>query len=95
MPIGPPPGLTGDRATGWQSRPALRFETPPGREAERRKITYRLVRLSEGPDDFRTREIMRLDRGDEIDIIGQEGSFLQVRTPTGAVGWIPSDSIIS
>jgi hypothetical protein len=37
---------------------------------------------------------MRLDRGDEIEILGQEGSYLQVRTPTGATGWIPNLSII-
>jgi hypothetical protein len=95
MPIGPALGPTGNRPTGGQTRPPLRFETGPAKGADRRKITYRLVRLSEGPDDYRSREIMRLDRGDEIDITGQEGSFLQVRTPTGAIGWIPSDSIIS
>jgi len=95
MPMEPALALTGNRPNSWQSRPPLRFETGPAKDAERRKVTYRLVRLSEGPDDFRSREIMRLDRGDEIDIIGQEGSFLHVRTPTGAIGWIPSDSIIS
>lgn len=95
MPIGPALGPTGNRPTGGQARPPLRFDKGPARDAERRKVTYRLVRLSEGPDDFRSREIMRLDRGDEIDIIGQEGSFLHVRTPTGEIGWIPSDSIIS
>ena len=73
--------------------PAVRDGAYQGRR--RRKITYRLVRLAEGPDDLRSREIMRLDRGDEIDIIGQEGRFLHVRTPTGAIGWIPSESIIS
>ena len=36
---------------------------------------------------------MRLDRGDEIEIIGQDGGFIQVRTPTGEIGWIPSDSL--
>jgi hypothetical protein len=95
MPMEPAISLTGNRPTGWQARPPLRFETGPAKDAERRKVTYRLVGLSEGPDDFRSREIMRLDRGDEIDIIGREGSFLHVRTPTGAIGWIPSDSIIS
>ncbi len=95
MPREPALALTGSRPGGSQSRPPLRFEKGPAKDAERRKVTYRLVRLSEGPDDFRSREIMRLDRGDEIDLIGQEGSFLHVRTPNGAVGWIPSDSIIS
>jgi len=86
--------LTGARPTGWQSRPALEFDAPPKRDAVRRRITYRLVRMSDGPDDLRSKEIMRLDRGDEIEILGQEGNYLQVRTPTGAIGWIPSLSII-
>jgi uncharacterized membrane protein YgcG len=95
LPFGPEAGgLTGNRPTGWQSRPALLFDAPPARKAVRRKITYRLVRLSDGPDDLRTKEIMRLDRGDEIEILGQEGSYIQVRTPVGAIGWIPSLSII-
>ncbi|HEY8845145.1 MAG TPA: hypothetical protein VIM24_00665, partial [Candidatus Limnocylindrales bacterium] len=66
----------------------------PARDVVRRRITSRLVRLSDGPDDLRSREIMRLDRGDEIEIVGQGGSILQVRTPTGATGWIPTISII-
>jgi hypothetical protein len=86
--------LTGNRPTGWQSRPALRFESAPARDAVRRRITYRLVRLSDGPDDLRSKEIMRLDRGDEIEILGQEGNFLRVLTPTGEIGWIPGLSII-
>jgi uncharacterized membrane protein YgcG len=95
LPVGREPGrLTGNRPSGWQSRPAIRFEKAPARDAVRRQITYRLVRLSDAPDDLRSKEIMRLDRGDEIEIVGQEGSFIQVRTPTGAIGWIPSVSII-
>jgi hypothetical protein len=86
--------LSGNRPTGWQSRPPLHFDLPPTPGAVRRQITYRLVRLSDGPDDLRSKELMRLDRGDEIEILGQEGSYLQVRTPTGATGWIPNLSII-
>jgi hypothetical protein len=86
--------LSGNRPTGWQSRPPLHFDLPPTPDAVRRKISYRLVRLSDGLDDLRSKELLRLDRGDEIEILGQEGSYLQVRTPTGATGWIPSLSII-
>jgi hypothetical protein len=94
LPVSEAGRLTGNRPSGWQSRPALRFEKAPARDAVRRQITYRLVRLSDAPDDLRSKEILRLDRGDEIEILGQEGSFLRVRTPTGAIGWIPSVSII-
>lgn len=94
LPLGPDTARLSNRPTGWQSRPALTFEAPPARDAVRRRITYRLVRLSDGPDDVRSSEIMRLDRGDEIEIVGQEGTFIQVRTPTGEIGWIPSVTII-
>jgi len=87
-------GLTGNRPSGWQSRPALLFDSAPVRGAVRRRITYRLVRLSDAPDDLRSREVMRLDRGDEVEIVGREGTFLQVATPTGEIGWIPNISII-
>ena len=89
-----PTSLRGNRANGWQSRPALRFERAAAKHVIRRQITYRLVRLSDGPDELRSREIMRLDRGDEIEIVADEGAILQVRTPTGEVGWIPGVSIL-
>jgi hypothetical protein len=92
--LDPTARMIGNRANGWQSRPALRFTDKPARGVLRRRITYRLVRLSDGPDDLHSREIMRLDRGDEIEIVADEGNVLQVRTPTGEVGWIPGVSIL-
>jgi len=89
-----PTSLRGNRANGWRSRPALRFDRAAAKHVIRRQITYRLVRLSDGPDELRSREIMRLDRGDEIEIVADEGAILQVRTPTGEVGWIPGVSIL-
>jgi SH3-like domain-containing protein len=61
---------------------------------DRRTIGYRLVRLSDGPDDLRSSEIGRLDRGDEVEIIGDVGGFLQVRTPGGLEGWVPRIAIV-
>ena len=91
---GDPATLRGNRANGWRSRPALRFDRAAAKNVIRRQITYRLVRLSDGPDELRSREIMRLDRGDEIEIVADEGAILQVRTPSGEVGWIPGVSIL-
>ncbi len=93
-PFDPVPRLTGIRLNGWLSRPALRFDDKPARGVLRRQITYRLVRLSDGPDELHSREIMRLDRGDDIEIVSDGGSVLQVRTTTGQVGWIPGISIL-
>jgi hypothetical protein len=32
---------------------------------------------------------MRLDRREEVDVIGAEAGYLQIRTPDGIVGWVP------
>jgi len=58
-PIGP---------TAAPPRPPRRFETSPPKGVERRAIGYRQVRVSAGPDDVRTAEVGRLDRGDEIEL---------------------------
>jgi hypothetical protein len=94
LAVAEPAALSGNRPSGWQTRPPLLFTLPADRGVVRRLITHRLVRLSDAPDDLRSGEIMRLDRGDEAEILGQEGNFLWVRTPTGEVGWIPTISII-
>lgn len=88
------PLASATRLTAMQTRPPLTFAAGPGRDVVRRNITYRLVRVSDAPDDLRSRELFRLDRGDEVEILGQESGFLQVRTPTGIVGWIRSASVI-
>ena len=91
----PPDARPAGRLTTWESRPPLLFDKPPSRGAVRRLVTYHLIRLSEGPDDLRSREIARLDRGDEVEIISHQDGYIQVRTPTGQVGWIRSDSVYS
>jgi hypothetical protein len=82
-----------DRAA-YAVREPERFDSPPRGGADRRTIGYRLVRLSDGPDDLRSNEISRLDRGDEVEIIGDQGGFLQVRTPSGLEGWVPRIAIV-
>lgn len=77
-----------------QGEPAIRtFDKPPAKGVERVKMSYRRVRLSEGPDDVGSRELDRLDRGDEVEILGSFEGFLQVRTPEGVEGWIPRHTI--
>ena len=60
---------------------------------ERYQIGYQSVRLGDGPDDLRSTELGRLDRGDEVEILGSHEGFLQVRTPAGLTGWIPRQTI--
>jgi SH3-like domain-containing protein len=76
----------------WAARTtheARRFDKPAGRGVERRTVGYRQVRVSAGPDDVRTAEVGRVDRGDEIELIGEDASFFLIRTPDGVEGWVP------
>ena len=55
---------------------------------QRARVTYRLVRVYDQPDEVRGTEVAWLDRGDEVDIVAQQGSYTFVRTPSGAAGWV-------
>jgi hypothetical protein len=70
------------------------FTKPPAKGVERLKVGYRMVRLSEGVDDVSSRELGRLDRGDEVEVLGSYEGFLQVKTPEGLTGWIPRHTIL-
>ncbi|HXU86882.1 MAG TPA: SH3 domain-containing protein [Verrucomicrobiae bacterium] len=80
-----PPG----RPTGSAERQPRRFAKRPAAGVERRVIAYRSVRVSSAPDDIRSTEITRLDRRDEVEVIGEEAGFLRIRTPDGIEGWVP------
>lgn len=77
------------RRAGTTQRPARRFARPPAAGADRRIIAYRSVRVSAGPDELRTAELTRLDRRDEVEVIGEEAGSLRIRTPDGVEGWVP------
>jgi hypothetical protein len=85
----PPPWLRRGAA-----REPARFETKPRAGVERRTIGYRLVRMSDGPDEIRSQEVGRVDRGDEVEVIAEHEGFLQVRTPGGLEGWVPRIVIV-
>ena len=74
---------------------ARKFDKPAAKGVERFTVAYRHVRISEGIDEFRTRELGRLDKGDEVELIDSFEGALQVRTPDGVVGWIPRQTIRS
>src|SRR5439155_24300722 len=74
---------------GGLARPALGFETAPAKGVGRPAIGYHQGPVSAGPDDGRTAELGRVDRGDEIELIGEDAGYVQVPTPTGLEGWVP------
>ncbi|MFL5750638.1 MAG: hypothetical protein ACJ767_08515, partial [Chloroflexota bacterium] len=95
LPLPPPPDL--DALPPWQTltgRAPSKFNGGPASGVERKTISYRFVRLSDGPDDLRSREVGRLDRGDEVEVVGEHEGMLQVRTATGLMGWVPRVVIV-
>jgi hypothetical protein len=76
------------------ARVPARFATPARPGVERHLITYRWVRLSDGPDERASSEVGRLDRGDEIEVIGEYEGSLHVRTSDGLEGWVPRVVIV-
>jgi hypothetical protein len=83
-----------DRGYLQVAREPARFGSPARAGVERRTIGYRLVRMSDAPDDIRSREVGRVDRGDQVEVIGEHEGFLQIRTPDGLEGWVPRVVIV-
>jgi hypothetical protein len=77
-----------------RTRPPLRFAGPPRGGVDRRVVSYQMVRLSDGPDDLRTAEVGRLDRGDEVEILESADGYVRVRTPDGLDGWVPGITVL-
>ena len=57
-------------------------------DVERRRIRYRLVRVSSIPDEIMGDEVALVDRGDEVELIRSTGAYWLVRTPYGQEGWV-------
>jgi hypothetical protein len=60
----------------------------PLADYERRYIGYRLVRLLDSPDEFRSQEIGILDQGDEVQLLERHGVYWLVLCPDGRQGWV-------
>jgi SH3-like domain-containing protein len=43
--------------------------------------------MSTRPDEL-SQEVARLQRGDELEVLGSQEGYLNVRTPVGEAGWI-------
>jgi hypothetical protein len=60
----------------------------PLADFERRLIGYRLVRLLDSPDEYRSTEIGILDQGDEVQLLERRGVYWLVLCPDGRQGWL-------
>lgn len=87
--VAPPADVVGPVWGGSIRSEGLRFTVPPSPGTDRCRIVSRLVPLRSEPDEFCRTYVGRLDIGDEVDVVRQEGPFCLVRTPSGAEGWVP------
>ena len=70
-------------------RAPILFITPPSPGIDRCRIVSRLVPLRSERDEFSWADPERLDVGDEVDVLRQDGPFCFVRTASGSEGWVP------
>jgi hypothetical protein len=75
--------------SGSITRPPIVFSAPPEPGVDRCRVVSRLVPLRSEPGEFSGSYSMRLDPGDEVDVLRQDGPYCLVRTPSGAEGWLP------
>jgi SH3-like domain-containing protein len=66
------------------------FSGPIDGLAVRLVIRYDSVPLLDGPDDALGRTREELDAGDEVELLERLEIWSQVRTPSGASGWVPN-----
>jgi hypothetical protein len=73
----------------------LTFDGPAEDATERSTVRYDLVPLLDRPDEALGMRHGELDSGDEVEILEREATWVQVRTPTGASGWVPAMTLTS
>jgi hypothetical protein len=66
----------------------LAFREPTANGSERRRVRYRIARMSDAPDEVRSQEIGQLEMNDEVEVLERYARFVMVRTPLGTEGWL-------
>ena len=75
--------------------PPVRFTTPPRSGDDRRVVGYRLVRVADSPDEVRSAELGRFDRGDEVEVLETAHNWTRVRGADGLEGWVLTETVAS
>jgi hypothetical protein len=68
------------------------FARPAAKGVERVFVSYQGVPMVAAPYEVRPM-LARLERGNEIEIIGSHEGYLNVRTPEGLTGWIQRGTV--
>jgi hypothetical protein len=74
---------------------AIRFREDPAPDVERRAVRYRIVPITDEPDEIRSTEVGQLSQGDEVEVIGRHAGYVRVRTPFGQEGWVHRTTLTS
>ncbi len=84
--------LEARRATpGRQEPPAytpMRFHEAYAAQADLRTVRYAIVPVMDRPDEVAGNQVRELGSGDQVEVVGSEGMFLEVICPTGERGWV-------
>ena len=90
------PSLQAARQSHWAEESGARIPQrfPAGASTgERRIVAYRLVLVSDRPNDRDAIELGRIDRGDEVELLALESGFALVRAPDGLEGWVDASTL--
>ena len=84
-------------AAAWVAPPSgrapLAFGGAPADLSERRRIQWEGFALLDQPDEATGRRLLELERGDEVAILDHDDRWVNVLTPTGVAGWLPTTAL--
>ena len=69
-------------------RPPTRFRDGDAGARDVRLVRYAVVPMLDRPDEILGLRLTDLESGDEVNVIGASGGFLEVQCPNGDRGWV-------
>src|SRR6185503_10855254 len=65
----------------------MRFGEQRDANGDLRVVRYAVVPVLDRPDEVMGQRLSDLESGDEVEVIGSHGAFLEVSCPNGERGW--------
>lgn len=66
----------------------MRFNDDQGSDVDLRVVRYAIVPVLDRPDEVLGLRLTDLESGDEVQVLGASGAFLEVQCPNGDRGWV-------